>query len=565
MGRILVVALLCSTLLHCSKGSKSYTQVAAPKSTEQLGLVATVSTEQILQIQTQHPEAQIRALNPKQQLFEISHISENDLSQILGHNNSEKNQLINSENFQPAISLQDLTDAAGDDNEVKAAISTCKMGKNAPTIRFGLSYDIKTLTTNLGEAVKVLVEGVANPKVGGDVRILWRLFPPNLSRQAFANGIGAEQTFTPDSVGFYQIGVIAQGKDLLCSVNSIPLFVTANPLPKANPPLAPLTDLSALTHLTDVHAIEAWQKTKGNGATIAVIDTGLNYNHPAISNNIAYKLSDPDDNEDNDSNGFKNDFIGWDFINGDNLPFDDDGHGSHVSGLAASPLVGIAPEARIIPIKALNAAGSSDVATITAAIYYAADNGAQIINMSLGFSDLPQPPKMLLDAIRYAKSKNILILAAAGNGDRSGHGLNLETSPHYPASFGNTESNLIVIAATAQNSITSYSNFSKKIVALSAPGGNEKVPLFSLTTQNSLNRPFIGEVGTSMASPVAAGVAALVLSMDPSLTPEEVKSLLMDSGNDVVSLKDTTTSGRMIDAAKAVQKLLDLHPVLAVN
>jgi subtilisin family serine protease len=563
MGRIVLVAVLCATLLHCSKNSVNYTQKPAPRTEENLGFIVSATESEIQKISLDLPSANIRAISPTHGVFEISGTTAEDLTSRLSNKQIDKNAFIQAKNFMKSeISLTHLAKNTSDD--AVSAIQTCQTTKTAPTAEIDISYSVDTLTVDLGESVKIAAVGKANALVGGDVRLLWDILPPESSKQTFTTGVASEQTFTPDSVGFYRIAVVAQGKDRSCTIQIVPLFVTANPVLIKSVPLPDkLPALSAFVQLTTIQAEEAWIISKGKGAVIAVVDTGLNYNHPGINSNIEFNSQDPDDGNDEDGNGFADDFMGWDFINGDKLPFDDEGHGSHVSGLIASSIMGVAPQAKIIPIKALNAAGSSDLATITGAIFYAVDSGAQIINASIGFSDMAAAPVQLLKALQYAKSKNVLFISAAGNGDASGIGYDIKIHPDYPAAF--QDDNLIAVAATARGKITSYSNFSNEFVQLGAPGGDELEPLFSLATQNANNQIFAPMVGTSMATPVTCGVAALILGANPNLSPLEIKTILMTSGTDMISLKDKTVSGKQINAKNAVNMALDLQPVLATN
>ncbi len=261
--------------------------------------------------------------------------------------------------------------------------------------------------------------------------------------------------------------------------------------------------------------------------------------------------------------------MGWDFIGGDRFAFDDGGHGSHVAGLVASPYAGAAPLAKILPVKILDAGGRTDLATFVAGIYYAVDNGAQIINASLGF-DTPKgaspfdtifrvPPE-LKAAIDYAASKNVLFVSAAGNGDAmTGDGFDIKARPSYPASI-NAE-NQITVAATSLGELTSYSNFNRELVHVAAPGGDQNRFITSLAKENPLGVAFVAQAGTSMAAPLVAGVAAQMLSVRPELTPQDVKALLISTGNEAASLKNKTANGKIIDALQATQAALDFQLV----
>lgn len=150
-------------------------------------------------------------------------------------------------------------------------------------------------------------------------------------------------------------------------------------------------------------------------------------------------------------------------------------------------------------------------------------------------------------------------MAAAGNGDENGVGLDIKLRPTYPAAF--TLDNVITVAATALNQITSYSNFNSELVHVAAPGGNEQEFVVSLSTTNPANSPLAGQAGTSMACPVTAGVVALMLSADQTnMSLSQIRQILMDTGDDLPSLAGKTISGKQVNAARAVQAVLDLQP-----
>jgi subtilisin family serine protease len=557
MGKLstIVVAISVSLgTLHCTKKG-SYAPKPAPTSEQALGLIVKTTESQLEELTKSYPSTEVRALSVKNGIYEVSYApvaAVQNISSRPVYKNKFVQGLAKSE-MPKTISLQNLAKNTSDD--ALDAINTCMDSPTAPGLDVDITFDVQTLTIELGEEVSLTALGTANETVGGDVRFMWDLLPPGFSQQSFTSGISGKQTFTPDSPGLYQIAVVAQGADLSCKLIVVPLFVTTNP-EISSPVVVPTIDQTPFTHLGYVHAAEAWPLSKGTDVVVAILDTGVNYNHVGIRNNIIIKSSELLNDTDDDGNGFPDDTIGWDFVGGDRFPFDDQGHGSHVSGLVASPLNGLAPEAKILPVKVLNAGGGSDIATVVAGIYYAVDSGAQIINASLGFEDLPEVPQPMLDAIIYAREKNVLFLAAAGNGGAAGIGFDIKARPTYPASF--QLDNLITVAATALNEITSYSNFSEELVHVAAPGGNEKEFVFSLATLNPANSPFAGQAGTSMATPVTVGVIALMLSANPQLSPLDVRNILMDTGTDLPSLKGKTASGRQVNAKEAVQRSLDL-------
>jgi len=264
-----------------------------------------------------------------------------------------------------------------------------------------------------------------------------------------------------------------------------------------------------------INTEEAWLKTKGKGAIVAVIDTGVAY-------------------EDNKKGIRARDFAetkfvkGFDVVNGDNMPNDDQGHGTHVAGTIAEStnnkegVAGIAFEATIMPIKVLSASGSGSSADIGEGIRWAADHGAKIINMSLGG---PFPDKVMRSACTYAAKKGVVIVCAAGNSGREGVG--------YPAAFPEC---VAVSSVGPKGELSFYSSWGKE-VAIAAPGGDKQVGAEAGgILQNTINRSSDGKItddyfayqGTSMASPHVAGVAALIVS-EGITDPKDVKAILQKS------------------------------------
>lgn len=231
----------------------------------------------------------------------------------------------------------------------------------------------------------------------------------------------------------------------------------------------------------DIHAQAAWDVTKGsNNIIIAVVDTGVAYDHPDLSGNMWVNTAELNGlpGVDDDHNGFIDDIYGWDFINNDGYPVDYDQHGTHVAGIIAAKgnngigVSGVMWSARIMPLRFLGVTGSGDVAKAAEAIEYAADNGARIINASWGGNDYSIT---LYNAIEYARQKNVLVVAAAGN-----ETMNNDIDAFYPASFN--LANIISVAASDRNdSLAYFSNYGAVSVHLAAPGVTiySSVPTFA--------------------------------------------------------------------------------------
>lgn len=267
-----------------------------------------------------------------------------------------------------------------------------------------------------------------------------------------------------------------------------------------------------------IEAEAGWDITMGNASVIvAIADTGLNFDHEDFQEGTVWENDDPVDGKDNDGNGFVDDYHGWDFIGGDNEPIDRNGHGSHVAGIAGARLnngIGIAGLANvtIMPLQVFNSGGGGTWTAIEEAVYYATDNGAALLNYSGGGSG---GSSGLRDAVAYAYANGMSVIAAAGNSNRS--------NPFYPASYDT----VIAVSGTDRNDLRySSSNFGDWI-DVAAPG----VDVFSCwwngpTSYNSIT-------GTSMSSPHVAGLAALMYSLNPDLTPDDIRQFLRDNADDL--------------------------------
>lgn len=265
-----------------------------------------------------------------------------------------------------------------------------------------------------------------------------------------------------------------------------------------------------------VAAPEAWAAGyQGQGITVAVIDTGVDLDHPELSGNLFVNPGEiPGNGIDDDRNGYIDDVSGYDFVSDDARPDDRNGHGTHVAGTIAAGndgigVTGVAPEASILPVRVLDGAGSGSDSSVAAGIRYAAQLGAQIINLSLG-GDLSN---RIASAIEYATSLGSLIIAAAGNESAS--------TPSFPAQFSASSAGVLSVGAyDSNNRIADFSNAvgSTDAVQIDAPG------VRILGTY--LGGGYATLSGTSMAAPHVAGVAALTLSANPDLTSHELRDLL---------------------------------------
>jgi len=290
-----------------------------------------------------------------------------------------------------------------------------------------------------------------------------------------------------------------------------------------------------------VKAPEAWAKGyTGKGVVVAVIDTGVDYNHEDLRNNIWTNTKEIAGNGiDDDGNGYVDDVRGWNFVNNNNNTLDKNGHGTHVSGTIAGQrndygVTGIAYDAKIMPVKVLNDSGSGSYNAIANGIYYAANNGANVINLSLGgtFAN-----RTLQNAIEYANNKGVVVVMAAGNSGGS--------QPNYPARYANN-TGIAVGAVDRNNNLADFSNRSgtNQLAYVTAPG----VDVYSTVPNNQ----YASYNGTSMATPHVAGVVALMLSANRSLTPAQVRQIITETaGNNTQVATSSVNTGSIVQQAIA--------------
>lgn len=264
----------------------------------------------------------------------------------------------------------------------------------------------------------------------------------------------------------------------------------------------------------------AWALTQGAGAVVAVVDSGTRLEHPDLAPNIWTNFREvPGNGVDDDANGYVDDVHGVDLTStgaAQNLN-DGHGHGTHVAGIIAAAqnsrgVVGVAPRAKIMTVRVLDSAGRGTTGAVAEGIRYAAANGARIINASLQGDD---PDAAVNAAIEAAGAANALVVVSAGNSARD-----IDRQPSYPAAI--PAPNLIGVAATAPDDgrdLDSYSNYGRISVGLAAPGGQ----ILSTTNDGG----FGYKSGTSMAAPMVAGVAALMVSVNPSLSAADLRAKLL--------------------------------------
>jgi len=288
----------------------------------------------------------------------------------------------------------------------------------------------------------------------------------------------------------------------------------------------------------DIRAERAWDLTTGSrNVLVAVIDTGVDYTHPDLAANIWTNPGEiPGNGIDDDGNGFVDDVHGWDFLNDDNDPADDNSHGTHVSGTIGAVgnngvgVVGVAWNVSIVPLKFLGATGGGGTAAgAVQAIDYATRLGVDVMSNSWGGGGFSNA---LLEAIRAANDANILFVAAAGNS-----GTNNDVAPFYPANYDSP--NIISVAATDHNdALASFSNYGPTLVDVAAPGVN---------ILSTIPGGYGYKSGTSMATPMVSGAVALLRSVAPAISVAQIRDLLSSSADRLPSLAGLISSGGRIN------------------
>lgn len=297
----------------------------------------------------------------------------------------------------------------------------------------------------------------------------------------------------------------------------------------------------------DIGIQRAWFKTTGSSkVVVAVLDSGVDYRHLDLINNIWVRPADMAAYTDDELGTF-NDLHGFNAIDRLRDPMDDNGHGTHCAGIIGAEgnngygIAGINWNVEIMPLKFLNGNGSGTTKDAIEAINYVIDRkhkgvNVRIISASWGST---QKSRALRDAIKRAGEEDILFVAAAGN-----NGEDSDKRPHYPAGYYDLPNVIPVAALDRNDQLAVFSNYGAKSVFIAAPGKE------ILSTW--LNGEFYVASGTSMATPEVAGVAALVLSINPKMTVAQLRERLRTSVDKLPSLKGKVVTGGRINAAKAV-------------
>jgi len=279
--------------------------------------------------------------------------------------------------------------------------------------------------------------------------------------------------------------------------------------------------------------------------TVAVLDSGIDLDHPDLIDNLWINLGEiANDGFDNDGNSYIDDLYGWDFVDSDNNPepdfktgydFTAVNHGTVVAGIIAaaannSGIVGIAPQAKIMPLKILNHQGVGNTLVLSQAIDYAVENGADIINLSLvGQSYNDTLKKSIINAYNHG----VIIVAASGN--ENNQGVSLDIDPHYPVCEIDAVNRVVGVAAVDQEKkLASFSNYGEACIDISAPGANFYSTVYHDPSHAGFSNYYSsGWSGTSVSVPIVSATIALIKMNYPDLLPHDINSILSASAQDL--------------------------------
>lgn len=316
-----------------------------------------------------------------------------------------------------------------------------------------------------------------------------------------------------------------------------------------------------LQHLPQVKATQAWDISRGDtSVVIAVLDTGVDWDHPDLAAAIWTNYNEiPDNGIDDDNNGFVDDIRGWDFVTGvagdaysgedgditDNNPMDFDGHGTHVAGISASVTnneIGISSlvwTAKIMPLRmgyhTKSGGGLGTLLWMSQAFVYAGDNGAHVANLSFGTGD----GRWVNDGAKYAFQKGVVVCHSAGNGNNEAVGV-----------LGATPFALSVASVNEFDVKASYSTYGVE-VDVSAPGGDALGILSSIVNPSNFfgNNLYVRFSGTSMASPLVASLAGLIKAKNPTWNASQIIFQIVGTADNIYNLNPGFTgklgSGRI--------------------
>lgn len=375
------------------------------------------------------------------------------------------------------------------------------------------------------------------PYVEGEVIVKYKTGVSELARQSGIMAAGAVSTQSLDLIKAHRVR-LPKGTNVpaaLARFKSDPDVLYAEPNYIVHAAAAPNDpQYASQWALPMINAPAAWNtQTSAAAIVIAVLDSGMQNDHPDLAANMW-----------NDGSGN----FGYDFVNNDNTPYDDFGHGTMVAGVIGAVgnngvgVTGVAWSTQLMAVKVLDATGTGDIATIVQGIGYAVAHGARAINSSYAYPGdgcsavaFDQAER---DAIVAARDAGVIIVAAAGN-----FNCNSDTLPTYPASYD--LDNVIAVAATTQTDLkSSYSNYGATTVHLGAPG--------DAILSTAITSTYTTESGTSFSAPFVTGTLALVMAKHPGYTYKQAREALLLGAAPNTSLAAVTITGGRLDASNAL-------------
>ena len=495
-------------------------KIQSPTNDKETGfLVRDLSDEILNEIKLKFPEIKVRVIYPNVGLYELFNVSEAQLESYKGQIKFYKNHFFKSPKFQ----YKSISPSQGLDNSerLKFLRSKCSFLDQSNKNKSKWLKDLEiegwqgefSRTYDLSQSIFLSTRFSKDEKL--DLSWFVRYPETSLLPNQFYDGYQIQ--IQSDSLGALRVQLFVTDSEGSCESINLNLVITENEKYKfeyesscdgpydsfeKNEDL-PLTNISNY-----LKSEQAWNLSTGRGEIIAIIDSGVNYNHPSLFKNLAFNNKEiPNNLIDDDGNGFIDDHLGYDFVNQDSYPFDDQGHGTHITGIIHHQDFGVAKDSHYIPIKAMSPYGG-DVGSIIGAIYYAIDRGAKIINLSFGTMEVPHP--LFFEVIEFAEENEVIIVTASGNGDPVlGMGLNIDEIPIYPASM--IENHIITVASVDVNSrgLSIFSNFGPNSVDVAAFGGSFEESILSTSFKNPSKNLYTKMHGTSMAAPQVAGAFAL--------------------------------------------------------
>ena len=332
----------------------------------------------------------------------------------------------------------------------------------------------------------------------------------------------------------------------LCVVLALAVFAPAAASAAPDPLL---TDQWALADPAAIGAPEAWTQSTGAGVLVAVLDTGIQLDHPDLATNVWTNPREvPANGRDDDANGIVDDVHGANMIRGSADVADDHGHGTHVAGIIAARQgngvggSGLAPDAKILPVKVLDATMGGTTDVLAAGMRYAVDMGAKILNVSVNSNTATTA---VGSAVRYAGEHGAIVVASAGN-----NGRNIDLLPSYPASLPDPA--ILSVAAAANGGLLwELSNTGVLSVDLAAPGQQ--------IVSTALGSGYQSRTGTSAAAPFVAGSLALLSAARPDLPLSALRNVIVDTTRRSSVLSSLLGGGRL-DVGAAMHRALAGRP-----